>query len=188
MIRAGGLCAWTGMGVDYGVWGRPMADCLFVRDRAQTSGKAAKEDGMGLFDRFRKPKDTGQVSMDGAVDARSAGAAGPSGTVQVAGAVGAVGAAGNATGEFRLPIADVFTIAGRGVVVGQVAAGACRRGDAAVVVGADGASVVGETTIVGIEAFRKRVDVARQGDMVGLMLRGVSREQVHAGDIVVVRQ
>lgn len=137
---------------------------------------------MGLFDRFRKPKDTGQVSMDGAVDARSAGAAGPSGAVQAAGAAGA-------TGEFRLPIADVFTIAGRGVVVvGQVAAGACRSGDAAVVVGADGASVVGETTIVGIEAFRKRVDVARQGDMVGLMLRGVSREQVHAGDIVVVRQ
>lgn len=126
---------------------------------------------MGLFDRFRKPKDTGQVGMDGAVDARSAGAAGPSGTAQTA---GAVGAAGSATGEFRLPIADVFTIAGRGVVVvGQVAAGA---------------SVVGETTIVGIEAFRKRVDVARQGDMVGLMLRGVSREQVHAGDIVVVRQ
>ena len=60
---------------------------------------------------------------------------------------------------------------------------ACRSGDAAVVVGADGASVVGETmvcetTIVGIEAFRKRVDVARQGDMVGLMLRGVSREHV----------
>lgn len=137
---------------------------------------------MGLFDRFRKPKDTGQVSMDGAVDARSAGAAGPSGAVQAAGAAGA-------TGEFRLPIADVFTIAGRGVVVvGQVAAGACRSGDAAVVVGADGASVVGDTTIVGIEAFRKRVDVARQGDMVGLMLRGVSREQVHAGDIVVVRQ
>ena len=140
---------------------------------------------MGLFDRFRKPKDTGQVSMDGAVDARSAGAARPSGTAQVAGAVGAAGA----TGEFRLPIADVFTIAGRGVVVvGQVAAGACRSGDAAVVVGADGASVVGATTIVGIEAFRKRVDVARQGDMVGLMLRGMSREQVHAGDIVVVRQ
>lgn len=170
------------MGVDGGVWGRPMADSLVVRDRAQTPGKAAKEDGMGLFDRFRKPKDTGQVSMDGAVDARSAGAAGPSGAVQAAGAAGA-------TGEFRLPIADVFTIAGRGVVVvGQVAAGACRSGDAAVVVGADGASVVGETTIVGIEAFRKRVDVARQGDMVGLMLRGVSREQVHAGDIVVVRQ
>ena len=83
----------------------------------------------------------------------------------------------------------MFTIAGRGVVVvGQVAAGACRSGDAAVVVGADGASVVCDTTIVGIEAFRKRVDVARQGDMVGLMLRGVSREQVHAGDIVVVRQ
>lgn len=137
---------------------------------------------MGLFDRFRKPKDTGQVSMDGAVDARSASTARPSGTAQAAGAVGA-------TGEFRLPIADVFTIAGRGVVVvGQVAAGACRSGDAAVVVGADGASVVGDTTIVGIEAFRKRVDVARQGDMVGLMLRGVSREQVHAGDIVVVRQ
>ena len=180
------------MGVDDGVWGRPSADSLVVRDRAQTSGKAAKEDGMGLFDRFRKPKDTGQVSMDGAVDARSAGAARPSGTAQVAGAVGAVGAtgaAGSATGEFRLPIADVFTIAGRGVVVvGQVASGACRSGDAAVIVGADGASVVCETTIVGIEAFRKRVDVARQGDMVGLMLRGVSREQVHAGDIVVVRQ
>ena len=174
------------MGVDDGVWGRPSADSLVVRDRAQTPGKAAKEDGMGLFDRFRKPKDTGQVSMDGAVDARSAGAAGPSGTVQAA---GAAGVAGSATGEFRLPIADVFTIAGRGVVVvGQVAAGACRSGDAAVVVGADGASVVGDTTIVGIEAFRKRVDVARQGDMVGLMLRGVSREQVHAGDIVVVRQ
>ena len=88
-----------------------------------------------------------------------------------------------------MPIADVFTIAGRGVdVVGQVASGACRSGAAAVVVGADGASVVCETKIVGIEAFRKRVDVARQGDMVGLMLCGVSREQVHAGDIVVVRQ
>lgn len=144
---------------------------------------------MGLFDRFRKSKDAGQVSMDGAVDARSAGAAGPSGTAQAAGAVGATGAAGSATGEFRLPIADVFTIAGRGVVVvGQVASGACRSGAAAIIVGADGASVVGETTIVGIEAFRKRVDVARQDDMVGLMLRGVSREQVHAGDIVVVRQ
>lgn len=174
------------MGVDDGVWGRPSADSLVVRNRAQTPGKAAKEDDMGLFDRFRKPKDTGQVSMDGAVDARSAGAAGPSGAAQAA---GAAGVAGSATGEFRLPIADVFTIAGRGVVVvGQVAAGACRSGDAAVVVGADGASVVGDTTIVGIEAFRKRVDVARQGDMVGLMLRGVSREQVHAGDIVVVRQ
>ena len=157
------------MGVDDGVWGRPSADSLVVRDCAQTPGKAAKEDDMGLFDRFRKPKDTGQVSMDGAVDARSAGAAGPSGTVQAA---GAAGAAGSATGEFRLPIADVFTIAGRGVVVvGQVASGACRSGAAAVV-----------------EAFRKLVDVARQGDMVGLMLRGVSREQVHAGDIVVVRQ
>lgn len=174
------------MGVDDGVWGRPSADSLVVRDRAQTPGKAAKEDGMGLFDRFRKPKDTGQVSMDGTVDARSAGAAGPSGTVQAA---GAAGVAGSATGEFRLPIADVFTIAGRGVVVvGQVASGACRSGAAAVVVGADGASVVCETKIVGIEAFRKRVDVARQGDMVGLMLCGVSREQVHAGDIVVVRQ
>lgn len=141
---------------------------------------------MGLFDRFRKSKDAGQLSMDGAADARSAGAAGPSGTVR---AVGVSGATGNATGEFRLPVADVFSIAGRGVVVvGQVASGACRSGDAAVVVGADGASVVGDTTIVGIEAFRKRVDVARQGDMVGLMLRGVSREQVHAGDIVVVRQ
>lgn len=177
------------MGVDDGVWCRPSADSLVVRDRAQTSGKAAKGDDMGLFDRFRKPKDTGQVSMNGAVDARSASTAGPSGAAQAAGAAGAVGAAGSATGEFRLPIADVFAIAGRGVVVvGQVAAGACRSGDAAVVVGADGASVVGATTIVGIEAFRKRVDVARQGDMVGLMLRGVSREQVHAGDIVVVRQ
>lgn len=92
-------------------------------------------------------------------------------------------------GEFLLPIADVFTIAGRGVVVvGQVASGSCRSGDAAVVIGADGASVVGETTIVGIEAFRKPADVARQGDTVGLMLRGISREQVHAGDTVVVRQ
>ena len=39
---------------------------------------------MGLFDRFRKPKDTGQVSMDGAVDARSASTAGPSGAAQAA--------------------------------------------------------------------------------------------------------
>lgn len=56
---------------------------------------------MGLFDRFRKPKDTGQVSMDGAVDARSASTAGPSGAAQAAGAVGAVGAAGSATGVSR---------------------------------------------------------------------------------------
>ena len=143
---------------------------------AYESVTIVEEVGMGLFDLFRKSKDTGQVGMDEAIDPRAAG---------VPASTGEPGP----SGEFLLPIADVFTIAGRGVVVvGQVASGSCRSGDAAVVIGADGASVVGETTIVGIEAFRKPVDVARQGDTVGLMLRGISREQVHAGDTVVVRQ
>lgn len=150
---------------------------------AYESVTIVEEVGMGLFDLFRKSKDTGQVGMDEAIDPRAAGV--PAST----GEPGPSGAVPMSAGEFLLPIADVFAIAGRGVVVvGQVASGSCRSGDAAVVIGADGASVVGETTIVGIEAFRKPADVARQGDTVGLMLRGISREQVHAGDTVVVRQ
>lgn len=125
---------------------------------------------MGLFDRFRKPKDAGQVSME----ARAAAPSGP------------VPASGDA---FRMPVSDVFSLGGNGVVVvGQVAAGSCRSGDTVVVVAADGASMTGEATIGGIEAFRKRVDVARQGDTVGLMVRGLSGEQVHAGDVIAVRR
>jgi elongation factor Tu len=86
-------------------------------------------------------------------------------------------------GGFRLPVEDVFMITGRGVVVtGRVQAGVGTVGLPVRIV-RDGAAVA-TTKIRGIEAFRKTLESARAGENVGLLLEGMSREQLQAGDMV----
>jgi translation elongation factor EF-Tu-like GTPase len=86
-------------------------------------------------------------------------------------------------GGFRLPVEDVFAITGRGVVVtGRVQSGVGTLGLPVRIV-RDGAQVA-TTRITGIEAFRKTLESAQAGDNVGLLLEGMSRDQLQAGDLV----
>lgn len=87
----------------------------------------------------------------------------------------------NSSGSFELVVEDVFSITGRGTVVtGRVSKGNIRVGDE-VVISPSGV----RTVITGIEQFRKMLDYAQEGDNVGLLLRGISREQVQRGNILV---
>ena len=76
---------------------------------------------------------------------------------------------------------DVFSITGRGTVItGRVSSGSIRVGDNVTIL-PSGVS----TTITGIEQFRKMLDYAQAGDNVGLLLRGVSKEDVQRGNKIV---
>ena len=78
-------------------------------------------------------------------------------------------------------VEDVFSITGRGTVVtGRVMKGVVAVGDE-VTISPSGV----RTAIAGIEQFRKSLDYAQEGENAGLLLRGVSREQVKRGDIIV---
>jgi len=84
---------------------------------------------------------------------------------------------------FLMPVEDVHTIAGRGTVVtGRVQRGTVRRGDRVEIVGlaTDGREVV----VTDIQAFHRAESEARAGDSVGLLLRGVGRDEVARGQIV----
>ncbi len=84
--------------------------------------------------------------------------------------------------DFLLPIEDVFTISGRGTVVtGRVESGKAIVGNKVEIVGI--LDTV-ETTITGVEMFRKELDSAQAGDNVGLLLRGIDRESVERGQVV----
>ena len=84
---------------------------------------------------------------------------------------------------FRMTVADVFSIRGRGTVVtGRIEAGALRAGDMIRIVGQLGSRV---TTVTAIETFRKQVDRAAAGENVGLLLEGIAKSDVQAGDIIV---
>jgi elongation factor Tu len=84
---------------------------------------------------------------------------------------------------FLMPVEDVFTIGGRGTVVtGRVSRGRLRLGEAVELIGAR----VKDTVVTGIETFHQLRDVAEAGDNVGLLLRGVDREAVARGALVVL--
>jgi translation elongation factor EF-Tu-like GTPase len=88
-----------------------------------------------------------------------------------------------ATSGFHLTIEDVFTIQGRGTVVtGRVGAGSVSSGSTVHLTRTSGATR--DLHVAGIEMFRKQVDTATAGDNVGLLLRGVSRDEVGAGDVL----
>ena len=84
---------------------------------------------------------------------------------------------------FLMPIEDVFTITGRGTVVtGRVERGTLNVNDEVEIVGIKEKSL--KTTVTGVEMFRKLLDTAEAGENVGLLLRGIKREDVERGQVV----
>jgi elongation factor Tu len=80
---------------------------------------------------------------------------------------------------------DVFSIAGRGTVVtGRVERGTLKKGTDVEVVGVIDNPI--RTTVTGIEMFKKELDQAMAGDNLGLLLRGLRREQLHRGMVVAI--
>ncbi|MGD2051718.1 MAG: elongation factor Tu, partial [Acidimicrobiia bacterium] len=83
---------------------------------------------------------------------------------------------------FQMPIEDVFSITGRGTVVtGRVEQGKLTTGTEVEIVGL---RPVQKTTVTGVEMFRKLLDEARAGDNVGLLLRGIGKDEVERGQVV----
>jgi elongation factor Tu len=84
---------------------------------------------------------------------------------------------------FLMPIEDVFSISGRGTVgTGRVERGKGKVGDKVEIVGIRDTR---DTTITGVEMFRKQMDECMAGDNVGLLLRGVEKEDLERGMCVV---
>jgi elongation factor Tu len=84
---------------------------------------------------------------------------------------------------FLMPIEDVFTITGRGTVVtGRVERGVVNVNETVEIVGIKEAVMT--TTVTGVEMFRKLLDQGMAGDNVGLLLRGIKREEVERGQVV----
>ena len=83
---------------------------------------------------------------------------------------------------FLMPVGDVFTISGRGTVVtGRVDRGIIKVGEEVEIIGIRPTI---KTVVTGIEMFRKTLDEGRAGDDVGLLLRGIKREEVERGQVV----
>lgn len=83
---------------------------------------------------------------------------------------------------FRMRVEDVFAITGRGTVVtGKVETGYVRTGDYVCI--AHGDQVI-TTTVTGIEMFRRLSDIATAGDNVGILLKGLGRDDVQKGDLL----
>jgi elongation factor Tu len=88
-------------------------------------------------------------------------------------------------GPFMMPVEGVHTIAGRGTVVsGRVERGVIRVGDHLEIVGL-GSAEDGPVVVTGVQSFHKDVAEARAGMNVGLLLRGVKRDEVVRGQVVV---
>ena len=84
---------------------------------------------------------------------------------------------------FLMPVEDVFSISGRGTVItGRIERGIVKKMEAVEIVGL-GDTI--ETTITDIEMFRKLLDEGRAGENVGLLVRGLKKEDVQRGQVVV---
>ena len=84
---------------------------------------------------------------------------------------------------FLMPIEDVFSITGRGTVVtGRVERGKLKVGEEVEIVGLR--EGIRKTVVTGIEMFRKTLDEAMAGDNVGLLLRGIGKDEVERGEVV----
>ena len=83
---------------------------------------------------------------------------------------------------FLMPIEDIFTITGRGTVVtGRVERGKLKTGEEMEIVGF---RETRKTVVTGVEMFRKILDEGMAGDNVGLLLRGVDKEEVERGQVI----
>lgn len=84
---------------------------------------------------------------------------------------------------FLMPIEDVFSIKGRGTVAtGRIEQGIIKLNDAVEIVGIKPTQ---NSVVTGIEAFKKNLDQGQAGDNAGLLLRGIEREQIERGQVVV---
>lgn len=85
---------------------------------------------------------------------------------------------------FLMPIEDVFTITGRGTVVtGRIERGVLKVNETVDIVGIKTEKTT--TTVTGIEMFRKLLDEGQAGENVGLLLRGIKREDVERGQVII---
>jgi elongation factor Tu len=85
---------------------------------------------------------------------------------------------------FLMPVEDVFTITGRGTVVtGRIERGILKVNEEVEIVGIH-TGPPAKTTVTGIEMFRKLLDEGQAGENVGLLLRGIKREDVERGQVV----
>ena len=83
---------------------------------------------------------------------------------------------------FLMPIEDIFSIQGRGTVVtGRIERGICKVGEEMEIVGFRDTR---KTVVTGVEMFKKLLDEGRAGDNVGLLLRGVDKDEVERGQVV----
>jgi elongation factor Tu len=83
---------------------------------------------------------------------------------------------------FLMPVEDVFTISGRGTVVtGRVERGVVKVSEEVEIVGLKETQ---KTVCTGVEMFRKLLDQGQAGDNIGVLLRGVKREEVERGQVV----
>ena len=83
---------------------------------------------------------------------------------------------------FLMPVEDVFTITGRGTVAtGRVERGMCKLNDPLEIVGIHETQT---TVATGLEMFRKMLDFAEAGDNVGVLLRGINRDQIERGQVL----
>jgi elongation factor Tu len=84
--------------------------------------------------------------------------------------------------DFLMPIEDVFTITGRGTVVtGRIERGIVKVGEEVEIVGLKETS---KTTVTGVEMFRKLLDQGQAGDNVGVLIRGIKRDEVDRGQVL----
>ena len=85
---------------------------------------------------------------------------------------------------FLMPVEDVFSITGRGTVAtGRIERGTIRTGEKVDIVGIR--EEKSSTTVTGVEMFRKILDAGEAGDNVGLLLRGVAKDGVERGQVIV---
>jgi elongation factor Tu len=84
---------------------------------------------------------------------------------------------------FLMPVEDVFSIKGRGTVgTGRVERGIVRVGDDVEIVGLT--PEVRKTVVTGVEMFRKTLDVGQAGDNIGVLLRGIEKDELSRGEVL----
>ena len=84
--------------------------------------------------------------------------------------------------DFLMPVEDVFSIKGRGTVAtGRIDQGIVKSGEEVEIVGIKETRKV---TVTGVEMFKKTLDEGQAGDNVGLLLRGIEREEIERGQVI----
>jgi elongation factor Tu len=85
--------------------------------------------------------------------------------------------------DFLMPVEDVFTITGRGTVAtGRIETGVINTGDAVDILGMGDEKL--ESTVTGVEMFRKILDRGEAGDNVGILLRGIEKSDIKRGMVI----